>query len=847
MWHRAGLDRFHIVLLTLLGAALICLAVSVSLLQPLQTSATDGPQIDKPILSVIHGRPSLGQPVSEPLVITGQNFGDAGGSSGLKFTFGEQEEPVSVPSVNVPPNDAIVLWTPNEIRVKVPGEVATGTLRVIAGGEESDPVDFLVYEYDSFDIPDQPGSGGYGLALAVAPDGKVWLNREYHAYLQVFDPASSQFDIFPDPDPEISPSIPQGAEEGIFADFMVMGTDKQVLWSGWGEDIEIDSQGNVWLTQGGGYLYPGKDVVACPFACGEPGHPSCQACGYYNTSRVIKYDPVEEEFSCINSPLDNSQVLGVLINETGTGSPNGEPMVWYTEGNGQAMVGIKLSSVSTLDNCYFDPYAQPPQPRDSLCGDQLGDDCHWRLALPEQTDPLPSGIPNHMELDDEGNIWFTQLFGGAIQEGDPPVVVGVPQAVGRLTPESGDIIFLPLPAPFLPDVRNGAWDLRVDNSNHVVWVTEFYDAAISRIDPGLMVGNDCENLNPEGLNPCIEEMFVDQNETGDAVIHVVHIAPDGKAWFGVGKNRQTVGDREIRTVGELGFIDPAREDTAVTLPLLRSEYHDEEGAFVIDKDGIGDIAGVVVRPGDDDSYDIYFVETIEEQLGRLRLVFDTDGDGVFDATDNCPLVSNPGQENTDSAGIPNGADIVGDFRANPDKDPLGDACDTDRDNDGPDAGDDLYTDTEEATGCGFGPTDPLKKDSDSDGAIDGYECKVGTDPNNPADRLICTDLTDTDGDGISDCVEELGYGTSPLSTDTDGDSSGNDGCQDDKQIVDVNGDGQANFLDVTAVARIAFAPGPFDPVSVAVADIDKNGFNNVLDVQKAALNSTLVEPHDPCG
>ncbi len=225
---------------------------------------------------------------------------------------------------------------------------------------------------------------------------------------------------------------------------------------------------------------------------------------------------------------------------------------------------------------------------------------------------------------------------------------------------------------------------------------------------------------------------------------------------------------------------------------------------------------------------------------------DSDGDGICDVLDNCPVDYNPDQKNTDSAGIPNGNDISGDFRANPDKDAQGDVCDTDDDNDGPDANDGLYTDAEEATGCGFGATDPLKKDTDGDGAIDGWECKMGTDPNNPADRVICTDLTDTDGDGISDCVEELGYGTSPVSTDTDGDSSGNDGCQDDKQIVDINDDGQANFLDVTSVARIAFAPGPFDPVSVAVADIDKNGFNNVLDVALAALNSTLVEPHNPC-
>jgi hypothetical protein len=219
---------------------------------------------------------------------------------------------------------------------------------------------------------------------------------------------------------------------------------------------------------------------------------------------------------------------------------------------------------------------------------------------------------------------------------------------------------------------------------------------------------------------------------------------------------------------------------------------------------------------------------------------DIDSDGIPDGEDNCPSTYNPGQLNTDSACIDNGTSITGSCRGNPDKDSLGDACDLDDDND------DL-TDAQEAAGCGsFGPTEPLKKDTDGDRAIDGYECKMSKDPNNPAVRPYCAGSTDTDGDGIFDCVEEMGWGTSPSSTDTDGDSSGSDGCQDDKQIVDVNGDGQANVLDVMAVARIAFTAGPFDPVSRAAADIDKDGTNGVLDVMLAAKNSSLVEPHTSC-
>lgn len=115
---------------------------------------------------------------------------------------------------------------------------------------------------------------------------------------------------------------------------------------------------------------------------------------------------------------------------------------------------------------------------------------------------------------------------------------------------------------------------------------------------------------------------------------------------------------------------------------------------------------------------------------------DTDGDGVFDPYDNCPMAANPTQ-------------------ANADFDNEGDACDSstsmmDSDGDGvPDAGDN----------CPM-VANPMQQDSDRDGQ--GDACDMVSDP-------------DTDMDGVIDRRDNCPMNANPTQVDTDMDGQG-DAC-----------------------------------------------------------------------
>ncbi|MGD0116202.1 MAG: right-handed parallel beta-helix repeat-containing protein [Dehalococcoidia bacterium] len=223
---------------------------------------------------------------------------------------------------------------------------------------------------------------------------------------------------------------------------------------------------------------------------------------------------------------------------------------------------------------------------------------------------------------------------------------------------------------------------------------------------------------------------------------------------------------------------------------------------------------------------------------------DSDCDGVPDRFDNCPTVYNPDQLNTDAKPYNISPASPGIDVSVPNSDRLGDACDSDIDNDYM-----LNTGTNptlgipgEDVGCGSGPTNPKLADTDGDTVLDGYECLVGSDPNNPHSKpstsVIDSDHDgvpdnievlfgsdphnpDTDGDGILDGVEIKGWGTSPILKD-----SNFNGCDDNIEIADVNGDYWVNTTDLLIVAKAVGHQFPYN----ADFDMNKDGTINVTDL-----------------
>ena len=208
---------------------------------------------------------------------------------------------------------------------------------------------------------------------------------------------------------------------------------------------------------------------------------------------------------------------------------------------------------------------------------------------------------------------------------------------------------------------------------------------------------------------------------------------------------------------------------------------------------------------------------------------DLDGDGVFDAFDNCISEVNPDQSDIDGDGI-------------------GDVCDQDRDGDGVLDVQEIIDGTAVANPCSFvfsnitgpihsladcdsdGVLDRFDEDDDNDGLLDSQEGFVDFD----GDGIPNTLDLDSDGDGCLDVLEggfsdqdsDGVLGQAPIAVSPTGRVVGQGGYRD---ALDNDSDGQSDFLQVSIPLEWTKQP-PSNTELLDTAFSIEVGVNNSEDV-----------------
>ena len=258
-----------------------------------------------------------------------------------------------------------------------------------------------------------------------------------------------------------------------------------------------------------------------------------------------------------------------------------------------------------------------------------------------------------------------------------------------------------------------------------------------------------------------------------------------------------------------------------------------------------------------DDSNICTVDSCDPVIGCINdpilLCSDVDADGVEDSTDNCPGIANPGQFDIDADGVGDTCDIcpIDGDKAAPGVCGCG-IADADIDNDGiADCVDNcdpgFNPNQADGDGDGFGdvcdncPADanPDQADTDFDGVGDACSCvSSAVGKINPGICGCDVADTDTDGDGIADCVDNCSGNLNPLQSDSDSDGVGDvcDNCVGFDDNIDTDSDGTPDGCDVCAADATKTFPGI---CGCGIADTDGDGTADCNDISTADPAKTV--------